>query len=238
MSSIDDIIQRLTDLYEKGVGSNNYNTLLLNAEQLDTIRQQSNAVKLAHFVNDATGISLDNLGKILDTPRLAGESDNDYRARLKGTIPSLIGGGTKEQLSKVVALVLSIDASLVVVEDGYTDAGKYGHARILIYAPITQPPSVINDTIDTNRAAGIMIDYWGGVNVETQNASDNFFIEFDLFTGEFQSTSDDFTIEMEKLIKESQSTSDVDFPFYHYTGLTKTWDGVSSARVLNVTKPS
>jgi len=65
------------------------------AQRFDWLQQGIQAFSLLNKIEYAKGSDLDdNWGQIYDLPRLTGESDDDYRARLKNYVRVLTGSGT------------------------------------------------------------------------------------------------------------------------------------------------
>lgn len=92
----------LTKLLEESA----YRELLLRARINDAAR--------ANLITYATGADLDHIGALFGLPRLAGEDDSRYRARLLLRIAAMAGNGTREHY-RLVALGVSVQVVDVAV---------------------------------------------------------------------------------------------------------------------------
>lgn len=76
-------------------------------------------IQESHWVDTAIGIDLDLIGRLLNTPRIFGETDSIYRARLKGIVSSFVGGGTVQAVKNSVEIITGVEPE---VHDGqYTN---------------------------------------------------------------------------------------------------------------------
>jgi hypothetical protein len=73
----------------------------------------------AHWVDTATGADLDRLGAVLSIARKTGESDLDFRGRLKTAIIGYSGGGTRGSIRMMVRIALRLpeDYPVTIVEN-------------------------------------------------------------------------------------------------------------------------
>jgi hypothetical protein len=62
-------------------------------------------VQNSHWIDYMEGVELDWTGALFQTPRLSGETDTVYRARLKGIVVNFVGGGTVQSIKNTVALL-------------------------------------------------------------------------------------------------------------------------------------
>lgn len=121
--SFDRMLERYPIVYHTEDPSNIRKTVEIEAEQLCAIAETLSDIQYAHWVDTASGFALDALGSALATPRRPGESDFDYRSRLKAVLPTFTGGGTISHLKKLVAGIFAkygVTETEVLVNDGYT----------------------------------------------------------------------------------------------------------------------
>lgn len=200
--------------------------LSIDAEQIDDIREMLADILNGHLVDIAGDIQLDRLGSLLHTLRRTGESDSDYRTRLKNVIPSLIGGGTHDQLKKVIKLVIpGITDNDIVIEDDYTGGDSYyGHFRIRIYnfETISFNAGELYNELDKSRAAGVKMDYVSPTFVESQTQQDVVDFTFGLNFIETQNQNDNMYWEFSTTLGESQTNSVNDDFDRHIVNVTRT----------------
>jgi len=179
MGRVDNIIRRLTDVFNRETTSNNYKLLSLDGEQYDDISDTLDDVRDSHFVSTAIGESLDNIGEIVGLTRQTAETDTQFRARIQARVAGFVGGGTKYSIREAVSVFLGIDIISVDVIDGYIDAGAYGH--FLIAIDMNAGWTVIQDwnklvtLINDVKAAGIYFDGIGPYSGETISMTDSFY---------------------------------------------------------------
>jgi len=203
------LIRRLSDAYDRTDVSNIHKILYLPGEQIGEEQLMLLQTVNSHFIDCAYGNSLDAIASLLGLSRNTSETDEQFRARILAKIPGFIGGGTIPAIKKAVSTFLGIDESYIYVEDGYLDAGAYGHFRVSIdisVAPgIGQTYSSIVSLINTIKAAGVMLDSAGFRISEVAPSSES--ISFSVstnFVPETQGSSENSTSNM----------------FYHRTDIT------------------
>jgi len=103
MTRTDNIILRLATLYNRENTSNIYKLLSLSGDQLDELNDTVEDVRDSHFVGEATGASLDEIGEAVGLERQTGETDAQYRARILARVQGFIGGGTKDSIETAVS---------------------------------------------------------------------------------------------------------------------------------------
>ena len=167
MTTIDDLVKRLNTPYNNDLTSNNYKLLTIPAEQKDEIRLVGADVEESGNVEQSTGISLDRLGDLISCDRNVGESDSDYRNRIKDWLHSLIGGGTIAQLEHTVRMAIpGITDSDFEIIDGYgtsahATGGHFAHVKVRIGIGFDWTINNLWDMLDRARAACITIDELG-----------------------------------------------------------------------------
>ena len=125
--------------------SNEYFKLYSNASKMHT----------AVNINTSTGDDLNDFGKLFKLAREVGESDEIFRAKIKGFWAAMTGGGTVEGIKSVVNLFTGIDKNLITITEG--------DLRIDIAIEIDEDFDLtlldsISDVVNRAKAAGIYYD--------------------------------------------------------------------------------
>ncbi|MCK5217566.1 MAG: hypothetical protein KAJ93_07240 [Methanosarcinales archaeon] len=159
MSAIDDIISRLTSPYNHDPTSNNYKLLSIFADEYDEIETTISDIKSAHFVDSATGTSLDNLGILLQTFRETAETDAHYRIRLKTMWARYIGSGTIQDVLDIVAAMLAVETNRIEVIEDFV--GVYANFDVWVWlqdmVDVGITTSDLNDLLGAVKGAGISV---------------------------------------------------------------------------------
>ncbi|MDG6925371.1 MAG: hypothetical protein JRN09_02335 [Nitrososphaerota archaeon] len=98
----DSVIYKLVDAFARS----------LNEQQQDIFR-----IARTHWVETAHHADLDALGAIFDLERVHGESDVDYRRRVKNGVQQFRGGGTRESVISMIAAFLRVRRDQVGLEE-------------------------------------------------------------------------------------------------------------------------
>jgi hypothetical protein len=98
----DSVIYKLVDAFARS----------LNEQQQDIFR-----VARTHWVETAHNSDLDSIGAVFDLRRTDGESDADYRRRVKNGVQQFRGGGTPESVVSMVAGFLRVRKDQVGLEE-------------------------------------------------------------------------------------------------------------------------
>jgi hypothetical protein len=116
--------QRIIDRFPSFYKTWDRNSLIFKVvsalgKRLDEADKEPAAILRAHWVDTAFGNDLDKLGAIYNIDRKKGESDPEYRARLKRAIMEFKGGGTISAVLSLVkmALGLPMDYPLELLEN-------------------------------------------------------------------------------------------------------------------------
>ena len=209
MGRIDNMIKRLTDVFNREDTSNNYKFLSIDGQQYDDLNDMLIDVSNSHYVSTADGVSLDSIALIVGLVRRTGETDVQFRARILARVTGFIGGGTKSSIANSVAQFIDTDVFAISVIDSYLDAGAYGHFSV--YIDTTYPWIVvqgINDLtllINQIKAAGTVFDFLSILMDDIMTMSD--YLSFDSNT---------------IIIVDSISMGDDDRIWRHITNITKT----------------
>ena len=117
--AVDELIKLLSTAYNKSPNSNNYKLLKVLDSEYSNIEQTISDVKYSHFVDYATGKSLDQIASLFNVRRKQNETDEHFRARIKLMASILKGTGTIDDLREIIATALITQTSRVRVRDRY-----------------------------------------------------------------------------------------------------------------------
>jgi len=81
-----------------------FDTLLSSNKRIDSDLEE---IYEQTHINSATGDELDQFGELVDVDRKSGESDDKYRARIKGSFRASTIGTTFDQFTEFASVVLS-----------------------------------------------------------------------------------------------------------------------------------
>lgn len=85
------------------------------AQRFNWLQQGIQTFGLANKIEYATGSDLDDQwGRVYNLPRLAGESDSDYRIRLQTYVSVLVGSGTVPNLLPILNFVVGLKTGVVL----------------------------------------------------------------------------------------------------------------------------
>ena len=135
MSVFQEMFRRLTDTYTKNENSNIGKVLLLLSEQIDDLNESFVAIENYRDLNQATGSTLDLIGKAIGQPR-GKATDEVYRILLRARIARNASDGTTDKIINALALALNTDPSDIRISE-LTDGGVYEPATVgLVNLPI------------------------------------------------------------------------------------------------------
>jgi hypothetical protein len=121
--------------------------------QLEGVRAAFDAFLEAHDVRRASGSDLDNIGALLGVPRLAGEGDTAYRARIPATAQSGIGSITRPAM--LAYLNSATNNTPVLVQN----AERAGEFKVIFLADPPQGTAVVS-LIENACALGMDFGCW------------------------------------------------------------------------------
>jgi len=153
MAMIDQILSHLPSYWDKKTKSVTYQMLLAIAEELDNFIIEMNNLELSLYIDTAVGDELDDLGALFQLARRTGESDNDYRVRIKNARLSFIGGGTIPGLKDAFAASTGLPETQIDIVDEF-DLKFLATITVYDMAEILLLP-VAEETIWNSKAAGI-----------------------------------------------------------------------------------
>lgn len=164
------LVKRLSSAYRKDQGSNLYKLMLAISQELDEIEQAIEQVRDSHFVELASGKSLDMLAKIFNIKRSAGESDEDLRGRLQVELQRYLSSGTLSDIRNVIEYFTGLQpgeyelleapgARLGFGEASYGN-NLYGTAKLTFRIIMRKEPEKLNikafyQAINAVRMAGV-----------------------------------------------------------------------------------
>lgn len=135
MALFQDMFRRLTDAYTKNEDSNIGKVLLLLSEQIDDLNGSLIAIENYRDLNQATGTTLDLIGKALGQPR-GKATDEVYRILIRARIARNASDGTTDKIIHALALALNTEPSDIKVSE-LSDGGVYEPATVgLVNLPL------------------------------------------------------------------------------------------------------
>lgn len=157
------ILDRFPWLYYLDSDGNIYKVVGIEAEQLCLIQSMIGVIEEQHWVDDAEGVGLENIGSLVGCYRMTDETDTSFRLRIKNIVPTLYGGGTIPALRQALASILGIVEAELQINDGYLRDAAYGHFNACV---INHDATLISDerwdlavtTVNEKKAAGVMFD--------------------------------------------------------------------------------
>lgn len=178
MGSINNILNRLPEFYNKEIGSNIYAIMSSLAIEVDRIYDGITRLDNMIGIDTTTGLDLDaRWGRLTGVIRRSGETDEQYRIRLKLRM-SMETGGTVKAIQYAVAPIIGLyDASKlddqIKIYDTFDYPGELppgissdpGGIICIIYLPEEEIPNWnidklradINNAINMNKAAGVVL---------------------------------------------------------------------------------
>lgn len=153
MATIDDLLSHLPSFWDKETNSNTYGILLAIADELDDFSLEKDKLELSLKIDTAVGEEIDDIGALFKLTRRTGESDTDYRIRVKNARISFIGGGTIPGLKDAFAASTGMPESQLDITDEF-DLKFLATITVNDMAEILLLPTA-EDTILTSKAAGI-----------------------------------------------------------------------------------
>lgn len=120
--AVDELIKLLSTAFRKDPDSNNYKLLKVIDSEFSTIEQTISDIKNAHFVDFATGKSLDYIASLFNIRRKLNESDEHFRTRIKLAFSKITNTATINDIKEIIAATLNTTTDRVVVKDDYPAA--------------------------------------------------------------------------------------------------------------------
>jgi len=117
--AVDKLVRLLSTAFRKDPDSNNYKLLKIIDSEYSNIEQAINDIKNAHFVDLATGKSLDYIASLFNVRRKQNETDDHFRARIKLAFSKISNMATINDIKEIIAAALNTKTSRVRVRDRY-----------------------------------------------------------------------------------------------------------------------
>ncbi len=117
--AVDELVKLLSTAFRKDPDSNNYKLLSVIDSEFQNIEQAINDIKNAHFVDFATGKSLDYIASLFNVRRKQNETDEHFRARIKFAFSKITNMATIDDLKEIIAAALMTTTERVRVRDKY-----------------------------------------------------------------------------------------------------------------------
>jgi len=114
------LLRGLPTFWIKNSGSNNYKFFKSIAGTINTLQTNVDGLKLSIQLTTATGTYLDNIGALFNLLRNSGESDTDYRNRIKGYWQNYNRGGLVSNIVNSFADALGISTTDITVDQTTT----------------------------------------------------------------------------------------------------------------------
>ena len=114
------ILERFPDFYQTwDEKSSIYNLVSAVGKRIDEAEKEIDAILRSHWIDKANRDDLDGFGALFNLARKPGETDSDYRLRLKRAIIEFKGGGTKSAILTSVRMALGLpsDYPIELVEN-------------------------------------------------------------------------------------------------------------------------
>jgi hypothetical protein len=137
------------------------------AYAFEEVYEQTVKVRDAHRLNSARANHLDTLGGFINSPRLDGETDTDYRLRLQELISIKTGAGTKDSIIEYLENYLLLESNefqVIEISPGYI--------QIKLIEDLLSRESEIEAALSGAIAAGIYYEivyeetYWADTDAE------------------------------------------------------------------------
>ena len=177
-------------------------------DEIDVVWDTMDYIQKTSWIDTSTGNDLDRVAAIFDLLREAGETDPVFRARIKATIPTFTGGGTKSAIQDVIYGYTGVRPTIV---DGIYPAEFY------VTLPDTDIAGVdIEDMlaqIDVAKAAGVVYTFDVAVPASDEVDVVDLGVEIESNKSILESPLivEDTSIVGSKDLEDSQSVLDTDF---------------------------
>lgn len=117
--AVEELVKLLSTAFRKDEDSNNYKLLKIIDSEFTNIEQAISDVKNSHFVDYASGKSLDYIASLFNVRRKQNETDDHFRARIKLAFSKITNMATIPDIKEILAATLQTSTSRVRVRDRY-----------------------------------------------------------------------------------------------------------------------
>lgn len=190
---LENILNRMPHWWKKSVNSRLTQILLAVETELDAFDVEKALLIRSIQIDTAELEELDHIGALFKLPRKAGESDTDYRARIKIARVSFLGSGTVDGITNAFVGATGLPSSQISISDVF-DLKFLATLTFTSPAELTLLPDAV-EAVWEAKAAGIYplfafeLDF--GESIETAelreiiplSTFDEFIIEVSLIEG-------------------------------------------------------
>lgn len=214
MSFFDDMISRLTDVYQKSPLSNVGKIITILTDELDKLKDTFDRIEEWEDVDNANGKALDDLGENVVQAR-GSATDEVYRIMLKSKVARNLSDGAINTIIRVLAIALNVEYSEIRIKELYNDAENPEPAAIgLIQLPLRR----LNEVGMSAKQFVSIVQKTVGSGIRVANVE---------LTGTFSFSSKNGVVE----IDNEQGFSDIDQTIGGFFGATFTDAGDTSIPV-------
>lgn len=111
------LLDYLPDPYDKEPGSVNYGLMTAYATELNELYAVIGLLHTQLYVNTATGAYLDELARIFRLSRKTGETDAQFRGRIKAYWEVFSGGATIQAIKDAIQALTTLEVPAVVIDE-------------------------------------------------------------------------------------------------------------------------
>jgi hypothetical protein len=160
---INKVLRRFPSWWKTDSDSNTYGLMDSFVYEFDSFATEMDNMKLELYVETATGTYLDELGKLFKLGRRSGETDAQFRARIKAYWPGFSGGGTEDAIKSTVNKITGVPVTNITVTD-IPDSLKFEVDVVITDIATLALIPTIYDTIWAIKAAGCYPFIWWVIN--------------------------------------------------------------------------
>lgn len=143
------LISQFRDFKPDGSLTNFMKLIKVLADELQELENVNWELKTERWLDSAIGAQLDEIGIILGLPRNPGESDENYRQRLRFQIFINSTSGTPEQLIAILKFLTNAESIIYVERDfAFVEMTTDG-------LTFPDPPNLLNDGLFSLSPAGV-----------------------------------------------------------------------------------
>jgi hypothetical protein len=163
MSFFADVLERLTDRYQKDPNSSVGKVIKILADELDLLKETFDRIEEWRDVEKAEGAVLDDLGMNVGQPRGAA-TDEIYRILLRSKVARNLSDGTIDTIIRVISIAVNAEPKEIRIQELYNDPSNPEPAAIgLIQIPLRKlnevgmSPKQFAQIVQKTVAAGVRV---------------------------------------------------------------------------------